>query len=241
MYKEIERVYGKTDLKEGIGEAFSQGLERYIEGEKSANKILNGIFEKLKKLCKSILNYRKAHNVMDMDNRAFFDSIFAPEERVSEEAKQKQSEIISESESNRKMASATDRIISDNKNTADKGDKADGSETAVREGLSDGGRDGISSNNEREISDRGVPDGAGVPKAVPETARISEGTDNGQDRGRSRSLLIEQQLKKENRDAHAVEFHQIESNEANATKFKAAIDNARETQPFGLILEIDSA
>lgn len=237
MYKEIERVYGKTDLKEGIGEAFSQGLERYIEGEKSANKILNGIFEELKKLCKSILNYRKAHNVIDRNNRAFFDSIFAPEERVSEKAKQKQSEIISESESNRKMASATDKIISDNKNTADKGEEADGSKTAVREGLSDGGRDGISSNNEREISDREVPDGAGMAKAVSEGIRVAKGDDTGSDIRHNRAILLDKQLSKIKSDAHAVEFHQIESNEANATKFKAAIDNARETQPFGLYVD----
>lgn len=248
LYKDIEKTFKKTSLKDSngkadISEAFAQGLERYLRDGIVSNEKLRGLFENLKDVFKGILNIRKNNNVTSEANRIIFDRIFQEDkaeiisdavEKAKLESKDNK-EIVKNTEKEIKKIDTEDKTLYNN--DIKEGATEDGDKATVREGSVDRGRDDISSNNERGVSNRKENDAVGKSETVPERARDSKGNDNEQNRGFSRSVLIEEQLKKENPNARVLKFNKLESNESNATKFKNAIDNARKTQPFGLYVD----
>lgn len=120
-------------------------------------------------------------------------------------------------------AANIDNTVKKQDNKTAEGDN-NGSETAVREGLSDGRGNRVSSDNGLQISDRGAHDGERNAGGVSEGVRLSEGKDLRSDQRHSRAILLDEQLKKVNPNAKALEFKRLDSNIENATKFKKTMN-----------------
>ena len=115
IYKEIEKTYGNTDIKEyktayeNMSEAFAQGLERYFMTDEVINEKLRSVLAGLKELFKKILNYREGHGISDYANNAFYDKIFADEIKQEKEAQilEAQEKAKDESTNNKELVEKT--------------------------------------------------------------------------------------------------------------------------------------
>ena len=115
IYKEIEKTYGNTDIKEyktayeNMSEAFAQGLERYFMTDEVINEKLRSVLAGLKELFKKILNYREEHGISDYANNAFYDKIFADEikQEKEEQILEAQEKAKDESKNNKELVEKT--------------------------------------------------------------------------------------------------------------------------------------